>query len=267
MFLGKLICGLLGYGMGGFIGALLGIWVGHAFDRALSSSAVFLSAGERENLQQLFFETCFQLIGHLAKADGRVSEEEVAQTEALMSRMGLSAEHRKDAIKLFKQGTQADFDFDATTARFAQTAARNRNLSLTLLEFLISVALADGSLHPAEQQVLRSTAAKLNMNAQQFDQLLQMILAQNHFGGSDSGGYQAGSQAPIQDEVEQAYQALGVSHEVDDKTLKKAYRKLMSQHHPDKLIAKGVPEDMIKVATEKSQQIQSAYEIVKKSRA
>ena len=177
MFLGKLICGLLGFSIGGPIGALLGVWLGHSFDRALSQSAIYLSNGEREALQQLFFETTFQLIGHLAKADGRVSEEEVAQTEALMNRMGLTPIHRQQAIKYFQQGTQPDFDFDGSIDRFAKVAARNRNLSLTLLEFLISVALADGALDPAEQRVLRTTAAKLNMNAEQFEQLLQMILA------------------------------------------------------------------------------------------
>ena len=272
MFLGKLICGFLGFLISGgsFIGALLGVWIGHSLDRALSQSAIFLSSSEREALQKLFFETTFQLIGHLAKADGRVSEEEVAQTEALMNRMGLNPVHRQQAIKYFQQGTQADFDFDGSIDRFAKVAARNRNLSLTLLEFLISVALADGTLDPAEQKVLRATAAKVNMNAQQFEQLLQMILAQNQFGnGSDdnsSGQYHANQAAPRQDEIKQAYQALGVSEEIDDKGLKRAYRKLMSQHHPDKLIAKGVPDDMIKVATEKSQQIQAAYEMLKKTR-
>jgi len=266
VFLGKLIGGIIGYSLWGFWGGLLGFWLGSAFDRAAQLNSIFISSSDRENLQQSFFKTTFQLIGHIAKADGLVSKAEIAQTESLMSRMGLTQAHRKQAIEYFQEGTVADFNYDLCITQFAQISGRNRQLPLTLLEFLISIALADGHLDPAEQTVLRNTAAKLNMNAQQFEQLLQMILAQNHF-NSGSGSYNYNSQAPRADALKQAYQALGISADIDDKGLKKSYRKLMSQHHPDKLIAKGVPDDMIKVATEKSQQIQSAYELIKKSRA
>jgi DnaJ like chaperone protein len=91
--------------------------------------------------------------------------------------------------------------------------------------------------------------------------MLRMAQAQGHFHGSSGYGAQPGAS------LKDAYEALGIASDVDDKALKRAYRKLMSENHPDKLIAKGVPEDMIKLATERSQEIQAAYEMIKKSRA
>ena len=135
----------------------------------------------------------------------------------------------------------------------------------TLLVFLISLAQADQQFDEAEHTALRRIALMLGLNGAQLEQLLRMVQAQGHFhaGGSGQGaGYTSSA-----DTLAEAYVALGVDPSVDDKTLKRAYRKLMSEHHPDKLIAQGMPEDMVKLATEKSQEIQSAYELVKKSRA
>lgn len=262
MFFGKLIGGLLGYLSAGFIGAVIGLWVGSFFDRGLGRAMGFNYGAEREKLQRLFFETTFQAMGHLAKADGRISEEEIAQAEALMTRIGLTAEHRQQAVKFFQQGALADFKLEPVLARFIAEGGRNHNLPALLLEFLISVAMADGELHPAEQVVLRKTASQLGINERQFERLLEMLLAQENFRGFEGGA----NYVPRADELKQAYQALGVDESIDDKALKKAYRKLMSQHHPDKLIAQGVPDDMLKMATEKAQEIQAAYELIKKSR-
>ena len=93
-----------------------------------------------------------------------------------------------------------------------------------------------------------------------------MLTAQQSFNGGQYQGYQQGSQRASIDELGNAYQALGVTSSESDREIKKAYRKLMSQHHPDKLIAQGVPEDMIKVGTEKAQEIQAAYDLIKTSR-
>jgi DnaJ like chaperone protein len=104
-------------------------------------------------------------------------------------------------------------------------------------------------------------AGLLGVHPAQLDQLLHMARAQAHFHGHSGGTAEPGTR------LEDAYAALGVSSEVNDRDLKRAYRKLMSEHHPDKLIARGVPEDMLKLATEKSQEIQSAYEMIRKHRA
>lgn len=265
MIFGKLIGGLLGLFAGGIVGAIIGLLVGHFFDKAFGQALVFDFGADREKLQQLFFETTFSVMGHLAKADGRISEQEIAQAEALIARVGLNSEHRQQAIGYFKRGAQADFELEPVIAKFVNEGGRGHRLPVLLLEFLVSMALADGVVHPAEQEVLNRTASALGINARQFQQLLAMLLAQHDFGRQ--GQYQQGGQAaPRGEALAKAYQALGVEASASDRDIKRAYRKLMSEHHPDKLIAKGVPEDMLKLATETAQEIQAAYELIKQSR-
>lgn len=261
MVFGKFIGGLLGFITFGIFGLIIGIGVGHFFDRGLGSALGFNYGAERLRLQRLFFETSFQLMGHIAKSDGRISEEEIQQAENLMLKIGLTSEHRQEAIALFKQGAASDFQVESVISAFIDGGGRSHQLPIVLMEFLISMALADGVIHPAEQAILQKVATYLGINQRQFDQLIQMMQAQSNF-----RGYQQQASQPRVDELQQAYQALGVSADISDKDLKKTYRQLMSRHHPDKLMAQGVPEDMIKMATEKSQEIQSAYEVIKRSR-
>ena len=260
MVFGKIIGALLGFYSAGIVGAIIGLAVGSFFDRAFGQALGFDYGADRERLQQLFFKTTFSIMGHLAKSDGRVSEEEITEAGALMDRLGLTPENRQQAIAFFQQGAKSDFELEPMVATFISEGGRTHNLPLLLLEFLFSIALADGELHPAEKDILSRTAGYLGINQRQFEQLLAMLTAQQSFHG---GQYQ---QTASGDELENAYMALGVSSSDTDRDIKKAYRKLMSQHHPDKMIAQGVPEDMLKLATEKSQEIQAAYELIKNNR-
>ena len=120
--------------------------------------------------------------------------------------------------------------------------------------------MADQKIEPAEHAALARIATLMGLGVAQLEQLLRMAQAQDHFHGQ--GGFAAQPGTSLED----AYAALGVDSSVTDKELKRAYRKLMSEHHPDKLIAKGVPEDMVKLATERSQEIQAANEMIRKHR-
>jgi len=254
---GRIIGAIAGF-LGGFgiIGAVIGYLIGRYFDRSLAGMAGFSpSSSSLGNVQTVFFETSFQLLGHIAKADGRVSEDEIDHAEHLISQMGLTADHRKQAIQLFKQGSSRDFDFNGAMQRFSQTCGRYQVLRSTFIQFIISMALADGEMHPAEEKILRDCANHIGISEQQFQQFLHMANGQQQFHAGNTQG-----------SLDNAYDALGVSAESSDAEVKKAYRKLMSQNHPDKLIAQGVPEDMVKLATEKSQDIQNAYERIKKER-
>ena len=246
--------------------ALLGLVVGHLFDKGYNQIQAEGSPERRREIEQTFFETVFRLLGHLAKADGRVSESEIKQTEAYMNEMGLTPEHRQQAIALFKEGVATEFDPDAQVARFREVCGRRANLVRMLLIYLVNIALADGELDEQEVQVLRQIALGLGLSSAMFEQLLRMIQAQNSFSGQQR--YQGGASGPsARDRLRQAYDALGVSLEARDAEVKKAYRKLMSEYHPDKLIGQGVPEDMIKEATERSQEIRTAYDLIKEERA
>jgi DnaJ like chaperone protein len=260
IFYGKLIGGLLGLLVGGVIGLVLGLLVGHAFDRGLARTFSFASPENIQRIKTSFFETTFLLSGYLAKADGRVSQAEIDHTEQVFTQMGLSGEQRRRAIELFRQGSAPEFQLEQAVAAFLETCGPQRQLQQTLLVFLISLAMADHTMEPAEHSALVRIAGLLGLSGGELEQLVRMATAQEHFHGQ--GGYTAQPGTSIGD----AYAALGVSGEVTDKELKRAYRKLMSENHPDKLMAKGVPEDMIKLATERSQEIQAAYEMIKKDR-
>jgi DnaJ like chaperone protein len=257
--------------MGPF-GALLGLFVGHLFDRGLASVAHGFgqsNPAQTAETQETFFTTVFVLIGHLAKADGQVSTSEITQTELFMRQMGLTIDHRERAMALFKQGRDANFDLAATLEEFIRVCGRFGNLRQMLLVYLIGVALADDQLHQAEDAELRRIALAIGFNAQAYETLLTMISAQSQFagfGGSNDGQRRSAGRQTSAADITLAYQALGISPTANDAQVRRAYRKLISEYHPDKLIGQGLPKDMIDVATERSQEVQTAYDLIKKSR-
>ena len=255
---GKIIGGLIGFMVAGPFTALLGVFVGHQFDKGLGGVLKPMSAQEQELIRSIYFETLFGLLGHLAKSDGRISKVEIAQAEALMGNMGLDASNRRAAIELFQQGSKAEFSVDQTMATFNTVCGRQTNLKRSLLNYLLALAMADGELHPAEQDVLQTVAKHLGFSASLFKKFIEMVKAQSQF--RDSGYKPRGPNA--QDQLEAAYTALGVKASNTDGQIKKAYRKLISENHPDKLIGQGMPEDMVKLATERTQKIQIAYDTI-----
>ncbi len=269
-WLGKIIGGLLGYFLTrGPIGALIGAFLGHQLDKKTETVKERIDPANQQKIQAVFFNATFSIMGHIAKADGRVSEQEIAHAENVMARMGLDPVARKMAIEQFKFGKEAHFDFDGVMAQFKQVVGRQRNLLQMFLEIQISMAMADGQVAQVEQHILRQIGQRLGFAGFIIDQLIKMVQAQQRFyeysqqSDRQRATGQAGYGAPS---IEQAYQVLGVSASDDKTTVKKAYKRLMSQHHPDKLVSKGLPESMIKIATEKTQEIKSAYELIEKHR-
>jgi len=265
MWIGKLVAGLIGLSTGGLLGGIIGLAIGHYFDKGLENVFGSASREDQARIQRQFFRTVFQLLGKLAKTDGRVSEEEVAHTEYLMRQMGLHGEHRREAIEFFKQGSQPEFSVDEALREFNAVCGRNLNLKRMLLNYLVSLALADGELAEPEEFFLRQVAGHLGISPALFDQLMGMIKAQTRFRGYQSRDYQPGRSDKY--DLDTAYAALGIPSSSTDAEVKRAYRKLISENHPDKLMGQGVPEDMIKLATERSQEIQTAYDLIKAARS
>ncbi len=256
---GKALGGAFGFMVGGPLGALMGIAFGHSFDRGLGQLEGSDWGDDQERTQAAFFTATFSVMGYLAKSDGRVSQEEIRLAEAVMDRLGLNPEMRASARKLFNEGKSDNFPIDEVMQQFRRETHRRTTLIQMFLEIQLQAAYADGVMHPAEKEALRNICGHLGIPAAQLDRLEEMLRA-----GFGRGGYDA---AAAETSLSDAYRLLGVDEAASDAELKKAYRRLMSQHHPDKLVAKGLPEEMLKDATEKTQQIKAAYDLVRKSRS
>lgn len=252
----KVIGAIIGYVLLGLPGAVLGFLIGGSFERVRNYGAGGFNPLTRGNRQAVFLRTVFLLQGKLAKADGHISQAEIDHTEHFMRQLGMTAEHRQQAISWFREGAAADFAIAPALREFMAHCGHTRNLPRVLLVYLMVMALADGVMDNAERGLLQEVAGQLGYSAAEFQQLLDMTLNQSQFSG----------QQPRGSALDDAYKALGVDKSCSDQELKRAYRRLISQYHPDKLMGQGVPEDMLKVATEQARDIQTAYDLIKKDR-
>ncbi|MGX5174974.1 co-chaperone DjlA [Aliikangiella sp. IMCC44653] len=259
---GKLICGILGALLGGPIGLVIGVWLGHSFDKGLNQEfGSYTSSANAFQTQQAFFDSTFAVMGHIAKADGVVSPIEIAAAEQVMRTLGLVNEKRQQAIDAFNRGKSSTFNLDEQLKGLITNCFRKPSLIQMFLEIQIVSAAADGEISDAERQILYQIGSAFNLPNAHINRLINMVIAQQSFHQQNQGqGQTKNSHRPS---IEQAYAVLGISADADKASIKKAYRKLMSQHHPDKLVAKGMPQEMVKVATEKSQEIQAAYDMIK----
>lgn len=244
-------------------GALIGIWLGHRFDKGLGLNFNHLGTNNytEEDRQQAFFDSTFSVMGFVAKANGVVNSQEIAFASAYMDKLSLRGELRKKAQDAFREGKIAGFPLKERLNDFTKKCGRRHDLLLMFLEIQIQVAFADGTLDEEERMALHQIAKHLGFSTRDLDRLLEMIIAGEQF--NKQGGQNA---KPSQSQLSNAYKVLGCSSDMNDQEIKKAYRKLMSQNHPDKLIAKGLPPEMMEVAKQKTQDIQSAYEAITKAR-
>lgn len=268
MVFGRILGTLIGYAVAGWPTAIIGFLVGLYFDRGFKKAQLGVDPAKRAAIEQAFFRAVFPLMGRLSKIDGHISAQEISSTEDLIKRMGLSEVARQEAIRLFKEGADENFDVVGAIESFIAVCGAYANLRQVFLVYLITIAYADENLHAEEESLLRFIADKLGYSGFAFSHLLGMVKAQNHFhrNQNQQGNYSNSNYTDRKSELAFAYQALGVAESASDAEIKKAYRKLMSEFHPDKLTGRGMPDELIKEATERSQEIQAAYDLVKKSR-
>jgi DnaJ like chaperone protein len=256
---GKLIAGALGFLMGGPIGALLGVIIGHWFDKS-----VRMIRPPDPAKQQAIIEKCFELMGAVCKADGHVSPEEIQTAESILQRLRLDGAARKSAIAAFNRGKADGFDVKRATQDL-RSLCGGKILWLRLcLEILLSGAAADGKLDIAERQILVQIAGGLGIPPAEFEQMLALLTG--GFGAYASAAGGSAAKPSGKNVLAEAYKVLGVPSDASDAVAKKAYRRLMSKHHPDKLAAQEMPDAMRQQAEEQVRKIRAAWDAVAASR-
>ncbi len=247
-------------------GAITGAVIGFIFDNMRYS--------QRKNATPEaggFVGPLFTLLGAVAKSDGRVSEQEIAVAERLMTRMNLDAELRKQAVVSFNAGKQPEFDVTQTINALRNWVGLRRDHAFPVLDVVIETVLAEGNPPPEKMAILRQLAFALRIS----DMELMALMAMKGYawnagtggqrgygrGGPTGGGYVPPQRTP---QGPDPYAVLGIDRNADDRAIKRAYRKLISEHHPDRL--GDLPEDMRKRAEARASEINAAYDRIKEMR-
>jgi len=252
---GKLIGGVIGLMRGGFMGLVLGVFIGHWIDRFLAG------LGNAGRTRDAFFGAMFSTLGHINKADGRVTKAEIEAAEQLMRRLQLTEAERQRAIRYFQQGKEQGFDLAGTLREFARHSMLRHELRIMFVELLLEAAVSDGVMTAAEQAILVQACQALHIPANVFNAMLR---ARQVGGGSAyTGQQQPPSGGPS---LQQSYATLGLDSEASAQEVKRAYRKLVSQYHPDKLVSQGLPDEMMEVSKKRVREINAAYDVIKASR-
>ncbi|WP_346796736.1 co-chaperone DjlA [Halomonas sp. Bachu 37] len=246
-----ILFGLIGLAVGGPLGLLigggLGWWLGRRIRLRLNSA--------RMRIQEGFLDSIFSVMGCLCQADGKVTDGELSVAEKLFDQMRLQGEQRAKARAAFERGRADNFDLDAELASVNRLTRHQPVMRQVFLQVQLSAIAADGVLHPAEHEMILRVARGVGCSEAEVQQIEAML-----HGGA------ANSQGASEEALKDAYRVLGVSEDASDAELKKAYRRLMSQNHPDKLAGKGLPESMREVAQARTSEIGNAYERIRQAR-
>jgi DnaJ like chaperone protein len=265
-WIGKVAGGLIGLAFGP-IGIAIGVLLGHQFDQAQQDAEQpGAPPGDIAAIGERFFRATFRVMGFLAKADGRVSEQEIAAARAVMTDLRLQAAQVREAIALFTQGKQPGFDLQAELAGLRQACVGRPDILRIFLEIQVRAALAGNNMEGPVRGLMSRIAAATRISGLELAHIETVLRIQRGGFRRDSGGATGAASAAAAESLQQAYRVLEAAPEASDAEIVKAYRRQLNRHHPDKLKANGLPESMIGHAKQRTQQIIEAYELIRARR-
>jgi DnaJ like chaperone protein len=246
--IGKIVGGTIGFALGGPLGAIAGAVFGHAFDspaERLVASRYGEPLSSVEESQLAFFVGTFSMLAKLASADGTVKEEEVKTVESFaINDLGLSTQSRTIAFNIFRTALDSPARFEDFARQFYERFHNQPQMIEMMIDIMLRVGVSDGSLHASEEAIILSAVEIFK-----FDQSRYHQLKSRYAGVSD-----------------QSYHVLGCNRDDSMDTIKRRYRKLVQDYHPDKIASKGLPEEFNRLAHEKFREIQQAYDTIKLER-
>jgi DnaJ like chaperone protein len=263
---GKVVGGVLGLLTLGPIGAAVGVLLGHQFDEHSGGPDALPHMSSGDNLAEIgerFFRTTFRLMGYLAKADGRVSEREIAAARGVMSDLRLNPTQVRAAIEYFTAGKQAGFNPAAELDALRHVCQGRPELLRVFLEIQIRAALSGNNMEGPVRGLMMRVANRLGISNLELAQIETVLRIRGSF---HQGQGQSYARSDGKEQLEQAYKVLETSADASNDEVVKAYRRQLSRHHPDKLKANGLPDSMIEHAKQRTQLIIEAYELIRERR-
>ncbi len=250
-WLGKMVGGTIGFMIGGPIGAVAGAAFGHTFvdkkngDQSFIDSKIYQRLSYGEEAQLTFFVAAFSMLAKIAKADGRVSEKEIESIDSFMlNDLHLDSQSKQSAINIFRQAVNSPETFEDFAIQFYNTFSNQPRIIDLMMDILFRVSAADGGITPEEDHLLLSAARIFHYSPSDYTRLKSIYVRESN----------------------RFYSVLQCDETASNDEIKKQYRKLVSEYHPDKIASKGLPEEFIKFAGDKFREIQEAYNHIKKER-
>lgn len=255
---GKMVGGTVGLMIGGPLGAIAGAALGHHFIDVPGVGGTERIEGDAwsrrtarpggifgvENRQATFYVALFSMLGKIAKADGKVTRAEGDVLVSFLDEMGIRGQERQFAIKVFNEAKHSPYRIGDFARQFVGASRMYPQLRANLLDMLFRIALADGTLVAEEEEQIEEVARIFGLGSAEIDQLRRRYVG----------------------DADRAYSVLGVESSASDSEVRSAYRRLVQENHPDTVIGQGLPEEFVEHATKRFQEVQAAWETIKRER-
>jgi len=243
---GKLTFGTAGFLFGGPLGAIAGAALGHhLLDKDEDCQDYNVGVRPVEQAQAAYFISMFSILGKLAKADGDVNREERAVVEGFISTLRIPEEERQFARRIFNEAKDSPYSIADFAEQLYIMNSRQPTILLSFMDLLFKMASADGRLHQSEETALLMIRDIFRISEQHFNNI----------------------KACYQKDTDKYYKILNCTPANSDQEIKASYKKLVKDFHPDTVVSKGLPEEFIQFATGRFQEIQEAYEKIRKERS
>ncbi|MBN1626814.1 MAG: TerB family tellurite resistance protein [Deltaproteobacteria bacterium] len=245
---GKLTFGTAGFFFGGPLGAIAGAALGHHLvgkDNNYDRLSYKEDIRQVEQAQAAYFISMFSILGKLAKADGAINREEIAVVDKFIKTLRIPEQEKMFAQRIFNEAKDSGYSIVDFAEQLYRMNSRQPTVLLSFMDLLFKLAAADGALHRSEEEALIEIRDVFRISEQQFDNIKACYFK----------------------ETDRYYKILNCTPEDSDQQIKAAYKRLVKDFHPDTVISKGLPEEFVQFATGRFQEIQNAYENIRKERS